>query len=190
MPEHTSFELVQQFHDKFNLERPETPQPLDSDTFEFRLKFMREELEEYREAHIAGDLEGMFDALVDLKYVVDGTADLHGFPMDEGTAEVQRANMSKRRAESADESKRGSALDVVKPEGWKPPEMDAILRDAGCEYVTVEEFLGAVCVILSEELNEKDIAAAYRTVFHDLDLKTAFRLGQSPREFVENNNLI
>lgn len=186
----TSFNLVQEFHDKFDLPRPERPSMIDRETYEFRLKFMREELEEYVNAYEDGDLEGCFDALVDLKYVVDGTADLHGFPMDRGTGEVQRANMDKRRAESADESKRDSALDVVKPDDWAPPKMEAVLRESGCEHVTVEEFLGSVSAILFEELDEHAAVEAIQEAVQELDAKTAFRSGQSPRDFVESNNLI
>lgn len=185
----TSFGLVQDFHDKFDLPRPPTPSMIDRETFDFRLKFMKEELEEYVEAYEAGDLEGCFDALVDLKYVVDGTADLHGFPMDRGTGEVQRANMQKKRAESAEESKRDTQLDVVKPEGWEPPRMDAVLRESGCEHVTVEEFLGSVSAILFDELDERAAVGAIQEAVQELDAKTAFRSGQKPRQFVENNNL-
>lgn len=41
--------------------------------------------------------------------------------------DVQRANMSKVRAKKASESKRGSAWDVVKPEGWQGPKTEQIL---------------------------------------------------------------
>jgi predicted HAD superfamily Cof-like phosphohydrolase len=46
---------------------------------------------------------------------------------DEMWADVQRANMSKVRAERAVDSKRGSVWDVVKPRGWVPPDTDGIL---------------------------------------------------------------
>lgn len=185
----TSFKLVQDFHDKFDLRRPETPEMLDEETYDFRVKFMREELEEYQEAYERGDVEGCFDALVDLKYVVDGTADLHGFPMDRGTGEVQRANMQKRRAESAEESTRDTELDVVKPEGWNPPKMEAVLREAGCEHVTVEEYMGSVSAILFEELDEDDAVDAIQEAVQELDARTAFRSGQSPLDFIRNNDL-
>lgn len=41
--------------------------------------------------------------------------------------DVQRANMSKERALKATDSKRGSTYDVIKPEGWLPPQTDAII---------------------------------------------------------------
>lgn len=42
-------------------------------------------------------------------------------------ADVQRANMSKERAQKASDSKRGSTWDVVKPQGWVGPQTEAII---------------------------------------------------------------
>lgn len=44
--------------------------------------------------------------------------------------DVQRANMSKERATRDDQSKRGSAaFDIIKPEGWVPPNGAQIIKD-------------------------------------------------------------
>ena len=107
----------------------------------FRVKFLREELQEYEEACAAGDPAGAFDALLDLCYVAHGTAHLHGFPWARGWDLVQAANMAKVRCGIdhawADgccgepewrHSKRGSALDVVKPPSWRPPDVAALLK--------------------------------------------------------------
>jgi predicted HAD superfamily Cof-like phosphohydrolase len=76
----------------------------------------------------------MGDALIDLVYVALGTADLMGLPWEKMFEEVQRANMAKERAKSADESMaktgRGHVLDVVKPAGWTPPDHLPILTAA------------------------------------------------------------
>lgn len=127
----TNFDEVWFFHDKFDLPRPETPQLLDDDTFFYRDEFLREELNEFHEAHQHGDLAGAADALVDLVYVALGTAVMMGLPWAELWDEVQRANMAKVRARDVSESKRDSPLDVVKPEGWVPPDIKAVLRRAG-----------------------------------------------------------
>jgi len=84
---------------------------------------MNEEWQEYCDAHVVDDLEGMLDALVDLTYVVLGTAYLHGFDFNEAFRRVHEANMKKVRAEAKTDSKRGTAYDVVKPEGWTPPDL-------------------------------------------------------------------
>ncbi len=105
--------------------------PPNKELMEFRLNFMKEELEEFEKGFEAQDLEKMFDSLLDLAYVVFGTAHLLGFPWQHGWSVVQQANMAKKRAESADESRRGSTFDVVKPEGWAAPDIKGVLRTHG-----------------------------------------------------------
>jgi hypothetical protein len=66
-----------------------------------------------------------FDALLDLAYVVYGTALFMGVTPAQwhaGMHAVHTANMAKVRVASADNSKRGSTFDVVKPPGWQGPE--------------------------------------------------------------------
>ena len=119
------YQEVQEFHSKFDIRPALKPTLLGAEVLEFRKKFMQEELDEFIEATKHHDLVGAFDALLDLVWVAKGTADMMGISADqwtEGWEEVVRANMSKRRATSAAESKRGSALDIVKPVGWVGPE--------------------------------------------------------------------
>jgi predicted HAD superfamily Cof-like phosphohydrolase len=42
--------------------------------------------------------------------------------------DVHRANMSKERALRADDSKRGSTYDVIKPAGWVPPRTEELIQ--------------------------------------------------------------
>lgn len=112
---------IQAFHEKFGLGYNGTPRELDENQASFRAKFMQEELDEYKKAFLENDLEGQFDALIDLVYVALGTAYLQGLPFQAGWRRVQVANMSKIRAKSAADSKRGSAFDIVKPPGWTAP---------------------------------------------------------------------
>lgn len=113
---------VENFHDKFGLPMPERPTLLGPRTADFRTRCLLEEVEEFRVACESGDMHGAADALVDLVYFAHGTAVMMGLPWGDLWDEVQRANMSKVRAASAAESKRGSGLDVVKPNGWTPPD--------------------------------------------------------------------
>lgn len=153
----SNFEDVGRFHEKFGLHNASNigdqgPRPEASPEMrQFRANFLLEEVAEYVEA-IGGKVEiselvvagarsitvtvpedaeidhgKAFDALIDMVYVALGTAHLEGYPWQKGWDMVQRANMLKQRAQSADESKRGSALDVVKPEGWTAPNIDALL---------------------------------------------------------------
>lgn len=127
---------IEDFHKKFEQAYEGGPRVLPKDIQEFRSKFMREELDEYEAAvddlsevgENTADMALAFDALIDLVYVALGTAHLHGFDFREGWRRVHAANMSKVLAKSADESKRGYALDVVKPVGWLPPDHSDLVR--------------------------------------------------------------
>lgn len=129
------------FHVRFHLDYGGAPRLLPDDLHDFRVLFIGEELEEYAglpkgvlTAFLKEQLaargpqvdslkvrEDQLDALVDMTYVVLGTAYLQGFNFAEAWRRVQRANMSKVRVERVEDSKRGSKFDVVKPQGWKPP---------------------------------------------------------------------
>jgi len=115
------------FHQKFGVPVATEPSFLNCEAYAFRVKFMQEELDEFREAHSTGDMHGAADALVDLVYVVQGTAHMMGLPWPLLWSEVQRANITKVRATDASQSKRGTALDVIKPPGWVAPDHTAAL---------------------------------------------------------------
>lgn len=157
----TDFDRVRAFHEKFDLPVRQVPQTLyrgvhteeeltvvalmkqaetyirnkryPDDVQWGRIQMMLEELREYAEAVISGDLVSQADSLVDLDYFVHGTELMHGFPHEEIMTEVHRANMSKVRVESASESQRLNKLDVKKPEGWVAPNVQKILDDARAE---------------------------------------------------------
>lgn len=122
-----NFEDVCAFNARFDLPTPDRPGMLTDDVHEYRLAFLHEELIEYMDATT---LDGKIDALVDLVYVALGTARLHGFLWEPHWEEVQRANMEKERVASADESKRGHAFDVRKPEGWVGPDHVRVFRES------------------------------------------------------------
>jgi predicted HAD superfamily Cof-like phosphohydrolase len=130
--DHTS---VGHFHEKFNLDntthREAGPREVPQELMDFRVKFMEEELREFKEARERNDIAGMADALVDLSYVTLGTAHVMGLPWQELFFEVQKANMAKERALRAEQSLRGSTYDVVKPKGWQPPDIESVLRKHG-----------------------------------------------------------
>lgn len=116
------------------------PTLLPADVHEFRSKFMQEELDEYNQAIAEGDFEKAIDALCDLVYVALGTAHMHCVDFNAHWAEVHRANMAKQRSTAAREgfvdtrSKRGHSLDVVKPEGWTPPDHAPILARTVADF--------------------------------------------------------
>lgn len=131
----TLFDLVGEFHAKFVLPRRGDgfggPAILEPDVLAFREDFMDEELAEFHHACSVGDLPKAVDALCDLVYVALGTAHMMRAPFDACFAEVQRANMTKMRASGADDplSTRAHRLDVVKPCGFKPPNLAPIIEE-------------------------------------------------------------
>jgi predicted HAD superfamily Cof-like phosphohydrolase len=155
MPVPTNFEQVKAFHAHFDLPRPRYLTALTTDenhtlknetihriaaaetfirshragddVFYGRVQMMLEELREFVEAYQQGHLTNQVDSLVDLVYFALGTAVMMGAPFDECFAEVHRANMDKVRVASSAESLRLNKLDVRKPQGWRPPDLNSIL---------------------------------------------------------------
>ena len=134
---------IKDFHEKFGLGYDGPPTTSTRELHDYRTRFMEEELDEYEKAFMEGDLEGQLDGLVDLLYVLLGTALMHGFLADEGPKHdspllssrfeeawnrVHAANMKKERVERADQSKRGTIYDVIKPEGWTPPDLSDLVK--------------------------------------------------------------
>lgn len=132
---------VRDFHTKFDVPTDAqiaAPCIPEEDVVAYRADFMQEELDEYKTSCAEGNLEGAIDALIDLVYVVKGTALLHGISPSlwaELWDDVHAANMRKERANSSADprSKRSHSLDVVKPEGWVGPDGAAILRKHGAD---------------------------------------------------------
>ena len=125
-------EQVREFHDKFGVPMPSLVQQMPQDIFEFRLKFLKEELKEFEDAYNEGDLVTQVDSLIDLDYVLKGTALLMGVTSTQWGRMfnvVHECNMKKMRAPSEKQSKRGHSLDVIKPQGWLPhePQLKKIL---------------------------------------------------------------
>ena len=140
---------IERFHQKYGLEYRGKPRILPPDLFSFRDKFITEEHTEWHDEQdgliealtsddgkpdhrrVALGLHQQLDALVDLVYVTLGAAYLQFGPeiFHEAWKRVQAANMAKVRAQTADESKRGSTFDVVKPQGWTPPDHHDLVKD-------------------------------------------------------------
>lgn len=114
---------VSEFHKKFEIPIEKYPAFPVKELLDFRMKFLREEVDEFGEAVRNDDIVKAFDALIDVVYVAIGTAVIMNLPFEQGWNIVHSANMSKIRAKNASQSKRGTAFDVVKPEGWVPPDM-------------------------------------------------------------------
>jgi len=105
-------------------DKPEFPNKEERD---LRRKLLAEEYSEYIVAEYKNDFVEVADALADIIYIVCGTAVSYGIPLDDIFEEVHASNMAKlvdgkvlRRADGK----------IQKPEGWEPPNIERILRDA------------------------------------------------------------
>lgn len=116
---------ISDFHTKFAQKYAGPPRFLDPETSRFRVKFLREEVQEFEDATTHHD---KLDALVDLDYVLKGTVYLCGYSRMYRAAwnRVHAANMQKELAGDPSRSKRGFANDVVKPAGWKPADLTSL----------------------------------------------------------------
>ncbi len=140
---------IEKFHQKFGLEYSGKPRMLEPELYSFRDQFMGEEHKEWRDEQpdliealtsddgkpdhrrITMGLHQQLDALVDLCYVALGTAYLQFGRriFNDAWHRVQAANMAKIRCEREGDSKRGSTFDVIKPEGWLPPDHHDLVKD-------------------------------------------------------------
>lgn len=137
---------IEEFHRKFGINYDGKPRALTGELGRFRINFIEEEYHEYRDSSIALErfladpherddtfittmLELQLDALVDLVYVTLGAAHLHGFDFREAWRRVHEKNMQKVRCERAEDSKRGTTFDVIKPDGWEPPSHKDLVED-------------------------------------------------------------
>ncbi len=141
---------IKEFSEKFALTYDGPPRELPTGLSKFRKEFLEEEVEEYSRATMlpyyeetpeqrTDRLADQLDALVDLVYVALGTAYLHGFNFGEAWRRVHEANMKKVRVEVKEDSKRGSTYDVVKPEGWTPPDLRDLVDVAIQEQLHLED---------------------------------------------------
>lgn len=121
------FEDVKLFQQKFGMLVHDKPVHLTERKLHERANFMQEELDEFTEAVNSHDLAKMADALIDLVYVAKGTAVSMGLPWRRLWNEVQRANMDKVRGIGP----RGVKVDCIKPDGWQPPNIEEVLKEAG-----------------------------------------------------------
>lgn len=123
------FKAVRELFDAVHAEKirgtPGVPDPRYGD---MQFAMVAEEFEELKKAHEAGDVVQVADGLADLIYVAVGLGITYGIPLEEVFAEVQRTNMAKFPGGVV---KRRPDGKVLKPDGWKPPDIVGILERHG-----------------------------------------------------------
>lgn len=120
----TNFKRVLEFHEKFDLPIEDRP-VLENSVAQRRMEHIYEETEELQDAIDMDDLPGVADALVDIVYLCLGMAVNLGIPWEQCFAAVHQANMLKSKG-----TKDGpSHLGIVKPKGWKAPDIKGIIEE-------------------------------------------------------------
>ena len=88
---------------------------------DFRIEFLREELEETESAMVSSDNEEIVDGLIDLCVVAIGTLLAFGVDADKAWDEVHKANMTKKVGIKKERPNPFGLPDLMKPEGWENP---------------------------------------------------------------------
>lgn len=113
--------LIKAQHKHFGILYEGKPRHISKEEKTFYHAAFVEEALEYLEADT---LEEEYDAILDLLVFTMGAMLRHGFK-PEGLVEVVQANLQK---EIGPQTKRGGfELDLIKPEGWNPPNLKAYL---------------------------------------------------------------
>ena len=95
---------------------------------ELYYKLIKEEFEEFRVAHREKDEVEMLDACMDMIWVILGFCHMKGYKVDAAWNEVARSNLAKINTATGKVRKREDGK-VLKPEGWKPPELDTYVQE-------------------------------------------------------------
>lgn len=119
--------MVGDFHRKFGqpiAEEPIVPLP---DRVALRRELIKEEVNELDRALALGDMVEIADGLADAIYVLLGTAIEYGIDLAPIFAEVHHTNMAKENGGTRADGK------ILKPEGWKAPDIARLLKAQGWE---------------------------------------------------------
>ena len=90
-----------------------------------RCRLIQEEYRELMAAEGDANMVEVADGIADLIYVLIGTALEYGIPLESVWDEVQRTNMAKGVNGKVVKREDGK---IVKPDGWKPPDIASILK--------------------------------------------------------------
>lgn len=148
-PPPTVREQVLEFHQKIGQPIAERPAVPDDERIRLRASLVSEEAIELLEAlfdspemiedikykvndliirgQVRVDFPSAVDALADIDYVVEGSRIEFGVDGAPIAAEVHRANMEKQGGPRREDGK------VMKPPGWRPPDIEGKLREQGWE---------------------------------------------------------
>lgn len=116
---------VKEFQEAFGQRVGDHPFLPGSHERDLRVRLMKEEYKEYKKAEAANDIVNIAAELADIIYIACGTAVSYGIPLNEVFEEIHRANMSKLIDGKILRREDGK---IQKPEGWKPADIEGILK--------------------------------------------------------------
>jgi predicted HAD superfamily Cof-like phosphohydrolase len=106
-------DMVQEFHDKMNVEQNKTPSAIPFEKFAARHRMLKEEYQEYKDAK---DIVEIVDAFGDMIYVIIGTMLVMGVDPDVVMSEIHKSNMTKKSENKATDGKILKDKDFVAPD--------------------------------------------------------------------------
>ena len=120
------FNKVKEFNKAFNQETPIKPTNLQANEINLRYKLQLEELKEYKEASLNGDIVETLDALVDQMYILIGTILKHGLQdkFEEAFDLVHQNNMNKLSVDGKPIYRADGK--IIKPEGFIPVDLNQL----------------------------------------------------------------
>ena len=92
-----------------------------------RLRLLSEEFREYMEAEKSTNPVDIADALGDMLVVIYGTAAAYGINLDKVVREIHASNMTKVQPDGSVLRDEGGK--IMKPDGYRPPNLAPILGD-------------------------------------------------------------
>jgi len=139
----------------------------------FRYDFLKEEMEETREAIIYEDSEELVDGLIDLCVVAIGTLDALGVNPHKAWDTVMKANMAKEAGVKPERPNPLGIPDMIKPKDWKAPSHE------GNHGLIPQSHKGNV----QEEIWTEEQEAALEKMIHDKELlKKAMKANKARTE--------
>lgn len=115
---------VREFRNKFGLHVAQYPCLAPTETLNLHHRLIQEEVDELRQAVIVRDKVEVLDALGDIVYLAYGAALECGYDLDEALARIHAANMAKLVDGVVHRRPDGK---VLKPEGWKAPDLNDLV---------------------------------------------------------------
>jgi predicted HAD superfamily Cof-like phosphohydrolase len=113
--------------EKFMRACDQSVEGFDKDQFALYFDLIGEEFKELNVAYSAGDKVEMLDALIDILVVTIGAVHSMGADGEGAWKEVMRTNFAKIDKETGKVRKREDGK-VLKPLGWKPPELAQFVK--------------------------------------------------------------